>query len=447
MAKGKGTKPRRNLTKKQVSRRRREQRQLRWIWIAVGILAALVVVVVAMGVISHNTRTLAVVNGEPIKVADYEKRVRFYYYSLGPQIFEESQGEDTDQIYRDIVDLMIQETLIRQETAKRGISATREEVQIMIEERWFQHYRNPPTPTPTPTVDPEATATPVGTPPPPTATPDTQEVFEAQYNQFVDNVLKAARVRESDFYRLAEVSVLRDKLEEAIISEIPGEEEQVRFRYTVAADAEEARQKIDEYLAGVREEVNARHILVETKEEAEAVLGRLNAGEGFAALAAELSTDSSNKDNGGDLGWFGRGMMVPAFDQAVFEGEIGLYPEPVETEFGFHVIEVLAREPRPIDLEQELFEAGWYGKSQMARQYSPLFAEMVFNAEIGLYQEPVPTDFGVAIVEVLGHEVRPLDEAEKESRRQELFGEWLDQVREEGNIQDHWDPRMIPTRL
>jgi parvulin-like peptidyl-prolyl isomerase len=448
MAKGKKPRPTKSLTKKQVSRRRREQQQLRWIWIAVGIVAVIVVAVIAVGVISHNTRTLAVVNGEAIKVADYEKRVRFYYYSLGPQVFDDpAQGEDPNEVYRQVAELMIEETLIRQEAAKRGITATDEEIQIMVEERWFQHYRNPPPPTATPTVDPQATATPTTTLPSPTATPDTPEIFAAQYRQFVDNVLDPARVRESDFNRIAEVSVLRDKLAEAIIAEIPGEEEQVRFRYTVATDAEQAVAKIEQYLAGTRDEAHARHILVATKEEAEAVLQRLADGEDFAALAAEVSTDPSNKDQGGDLGWFGPGMMVPAFDQVVFESEIGLYPDPVETDFGFHVIEVLARENRPIDMEQELFEAGWYGKSQLASQYGTLFAEMVFGAEIGLFTEPVPTDFGAAIVEVLGHEVRELDEFEKESRREELFIEWLDAVKEEGDIQDRWDPSMIPSRL
>jgi parvulin-like peptidyl-prolyl isomerase len=272
-------------------------------------------------------------------------------------------------------------------------------------------------------------------------------VFEAQYKQFVDNVLQAARLSKSEFRGIAEVSVLREKLEEAIISEIPSEEEQVQFRYTVAMDADQALQKIDEYLAGVRDEVHARHILVETKEEAESVLQRLDDGEDFAALAAELSTDPSNKDLGGDLGWFERGRMVPEFDTVAFESGIGVHPDPVETEFGFHIIEVLERQPRPIDMDQELFDAGWYGKSQLASQFGMLFAEMIFEAESGLLTEPVPTDFGVAIVEVLRHEIRPLDEAEKQSRRQELFGVWLDQIQEEGDIQDQWEPNMIPTRM
>jgi parvulin-like peptidyl-prolyl isomerase len=444
MAKSRQRKPAPKVTKKQMSRRRREQQQTRWIWITVAAVAAIVVIVVGVGLIAQNARILALVNGESIKALEYEARVRFYYYSLGPQVFETSEGEDPNEIYRQIADLLIEEVLIRQEASKRGIAATEDEVQVRIEERWFQHYRDP---LPTPTIDPEATPTPIGTPPAPTATPDTPEIFAANYRLFVDNVLQAARLSEAKFRQIAEASVLRDKLEEAVIAELPSEEEQVLFRYTVASDPEQATQKIQEIRAGVREEVHARHILVETLEAAQTVLQRLRDGEDFAALAAELSIDTSNKDDGGDLGWFGRGAMVPEFEQAAFDGEIGIYPEPVQTQFGFHVIEKLGQEERPIDLDQELFEAGWFGKSRLAGQFGPVFAEMLFEAEIGLLPDAVPTDFGAAIVEVLDREVRPLEESEKLSRRQELFDQWLDEVQEESNIDDRWDPSLIPTRM
>lgn len=86
------------------------------------------------------------------------------------------------------------------------------------------------------------------------------------------------------------------------------------------------------------EEIKARHILVKTKEEAEAVIKELDGGKDFAELAKDKSTGPSGA-NGGDLGFFGRGQMVPAFEKAVFAMADGEYSkEPVQTDFGFHVI-------------------------------------------------------------------------------------------------------------
>ncbi|HEV8238414.1 MAG TPA: peptidyl-prolyl cis-trans isomerase [Thermoanaerobaculia bacterium] len=88
------------------------------------------------------------------------------------------------------------------------------------------------------------------------------------------------------------------------------------------------------------EQVRARHILVKTEEEAAAAKKRLDSGEDFAKVAAAVSTDSSNAKTGGDLGWFGHGRMVPAFDQAAFAAPIGKVVGPVKTEFGYHLIRV-----------------------------------------------------------------------------------------------------------
>lgn len=87
-------------------------------------------------------------------------------------------------------------------------------------------------------------------------------------------------------------------------------------------------------------EVAAKHILVETEEDAKSVLDRLNKGEEWDALAAEMSTDTSNKDKGGDLGFFGEGVMVEAFQTAAFAQEVGTISEPVQTDYGFHIINV-----------------------------------------------------------------------------------------------------------
>lgn len=88
----------------------------------------------------------------------------------------------------------------------------------------------------------------------------------------------------------------------------------------------------------VEKEISARHILVETEEAAKAVIVELEGGADFAELAKTKSTGPSGP-NGGDLGYFGKGRMVPEFEAAVFALETGAYTkEPVKSQFGWHVI-------------------------------------------------------------------------------------------------------------
>lgn len=93
------------------------------------------------------------------------------------------------------------------------------------------------------------------------------------------------------------------------------------------------------------DEYNASHILVETKDAAEALVERLSAGADFAELAKEASTGPSGP-NGGNLGWFGKGMMVPPFEAAVVSMKTGEVSGPVQTDFGWHVIKL--NETRPV---------------------------------------------------------------------------------------------------
>lgn len=89
-----------------------------------------------------------------------------------------------------------------------------------------------------------------------------------------------------------------------------------------------------------REQVKAAHILVEDEDSAKAIIAQLNDGADFAELAREKSTGPSGP-NGGDLGQFGRGQMVPAFEAAAFGlPEGGISAEPVQTQFGWHIIKV-----------------------------------------------------------------------------------------------------------
>lgn len=86
-------------------------------------------------------------------------------------------------------------------------------------------------------------------------------------------------------------------------------------------------------------QVRAFHILVKSEDEAQKIMKRLNDGEEFAKVARRFSSCPSGK-NGGDLGWFGKGQMVPEFEQAAFAADIGKVIGPIKTQFGYHVIKV-----------------------------------------------------------------------------------------------------------
>ncbi|MBZ9678363.1 peptidylprolyl isomerase [Mesorhizobium sp. ES1-1] len=105
----------------------------------------------------------------------------------------------------------------------------------------------------------------------------------------------------------------------------------------------EVRARYDQEIANTppTNEVHARHILVKTKEEAEAIIKQLDGGADFQKLANEHTSDPSGKTSGGDLGWFGPGQMVPEFDKAAFALDVGKYTEqPVQSQFGWHVIKL-----------------------------------------------------------------------------------------------------------
>ncbi len=86
----------------------------------------------------------------------------------------------------------------------------------------------------------------------------------------------------------------------------------------------------------------ARHILVDSKENCDALKTKIDGGADFAALAREHSRCPSGKE-GGDLGEFSPGQMVPEFDEVVFSAEIGKTHGPVKTDFGYHLIEITSR--------------------------------------------------------------------------------------------------------
>lgn len=87
-------------------------------------------------------------------------------------------------------------------------------------------------------------------------------------------------------------------------------------------------------------QVKASHIVVDTQEKATEIKKRLAGGEDFAALAKENSTDTATRDNGGELGFFGKGEMAKEFESTAFALKVGEISAPVKTEFGYHIIKV-----------------------------------------------------------------------------------------------------------
>lgn len=116
----------------------------------------------------------------------------------------------------------------------------------------------------------------------------------------------------------------------------------VEKEVAAAVTDEAVRARYDQEIADTppANEVHARHILVKTREEAEAIIAELDGGKDFSELAREKSTGPSGPA-GGDLGYFQAGQMVPEFETAAFALEVGAYSkEPVQTQFGWHVIKV-----------------------------------------------------------------------------------------------------------
>ncbi len=241
------------------------------------------------------------------------------------------------------------------------------------------------------------------------------ELFEVMYAQGGREMLDQLITREL-LFQLAEsegIEVGEEELEAEIKSIIDesfqGEQEQFEMvleQYGITLDAfkEDARlnllvrkiaiENIDtseetlrqffedrSHLFAQEEEVEARHILVESESEAEEILALIEEGEDFALLAAEHSIDPSNKDDGGYLGFFSRGMMVDAFEEEAFSLEIGEIGGPVETNFGFHIIEVLDK----IEAEEAVYEdiSEQVKEAMVEENVSPVINELVQS----LYEE------------------------------------------------------------
>ena len=390
------------LHKKHVARLQREQQQSRMILYAfVGILAAVVLLLV-YGYLDINyfqlQKPVAKVGDTEILASQFEPRVRmqrqqilaqYNQYAQYGQLFGmdvqtqltqlETQLNSTETIGQSVLDQMINEQLIRLEAAKRGITVSDAELNEAKQSSFAFFPNGSPTPTASPTevtlpevpaeaykivtktplptatleftltpevttgtVEATATAQPSATPTAtlepiptatqgptatasPTATPYTLEGFNTQFSDAQERMQKLG-LKEKDYLEFFDLQVLERKLLDDLTAELPRVEKQVW----------------------------ARHILVADEVTALTVIERLNNGEDFAVLAKELSTDTGSAQNGGDLGWFGSGAMVAEFETAAFALEKpGDYTTtPVASDFGFHIIQLIAKQDRPLTAEQ-----------------------------------------------------------------------------------------------
>ena len=183
----------------------------------------------------------------------------------------------------------------------------------------------------------------------PTATPYTLEGFEENFNNYITQI-SVYGLTEEVLMEQFKNQLIYEKVIEEVTADVPKEETQVW----------------------------ARHILVPEKTVAELLLSKLADGEDWGELAASYSEDESNKDRGGDLGWFGSGQMVPAFEEAAFALEIGEISEPVETDFGWHIVQLLGKEVRPLSAQnyqyqQNLAFSEWLTGIREAREDIEIF--------------------------------------------------------------------------
>lgn len=357
-------------TRKQATRRRRDEEANRKALIALLGLGALLVVLIGAGIIQEllvkPNQPVALVNGSRITQRDYQQAVKYAW-------FQQGEVTDPEGTSLEVLDQMIDVALLREQAQQRGISVSEDEITETIEEL-FGYQRVPPTPAPTPTPDPNATPDSEPTPTPaPTATPVSLESYQEAYKNYLSRIKQVAGMDEAAFRALIEEDLLRQKLYEAVTGDVSTTAEQVRARHILVAIRTPAPTPEPTATGGptpdplASPEPTATPTL-EPRDEAQAlariteVQQRLSAGEDFAELAKEYSDDPGSKDAGGELGWFARNQgLVPEFEEAAFKLQPGEVSPPVLTQFGYHLIEVEERDPAreldPYTIQQKQYEA------------------------------------------------------------------------------------------
>jgi peptidyl-prolyl cis-trans isomerase C len=172
-----------------------------------------------------------------------------------------------------------------------------------------------------------------------------EQVYPQLLENLVSNMLAAQAGRKQKLADDPEVKKRMQLMQDQIIEEV-----YLRRYITASITDDKVKARYDRFVKEQKpqDQVNAKHILVKTEDEAKAVIADLKGGGDFAAIAKEKSNDPGTKATGGDLGWFTKDEMVPEFADAAFKLQKGQYTEtPVKTQFGYHVILLVDRRTAP----------------------------------------------------------------------------------------------------
>jgi parvulin-like peptidyl-prolyl isomerase len=384
------------IHKKHVARQQREQQQTRLILYTFFGILAVVVALLIYGWLDINffqiNRPVAKVGETEITARNFEARVRlqrqnlltqyaqyqqyaqFFGMDFSSQLqqieFQLSAPETVGQI---VLDQMINEEIVRQEAEKRGITVSEEELDEAIRAGYDFYPNGSPTPTITPTQivfednSPEifelVTATPQFT-----ATPESSETESSSSTEEADEPTATATIAPSatptagpTATALPTSTPYTQEGYEQLLADTDENLEKFGFDqgyyrefYEYQLLLTKLKEEIAADVATTDTQVWARHILVEDEETAKGVIQSLQEGKDFAELARALSTDTGSGAQGGDLGWFGKGAMVAEFEAAAFalEKSGDITTEPVQSSFGYHIIQLIDKQERPLTAEQ-----------------------------------------------------------------------------------------------
>lgn len=383
---------------RRVSRREREESQRKLVIIGIGAAVILLVLILVVGATYQYfllpNQTLAQVGNVSISRGDYwkvrklELLNQFNQYSqiansgnqqqapqaqqLAQQAQQQYQTVESDAPNTTTLGRMVDNEVILQHMGDLGVSVSDKEIDDFITNTFAPSPLASPTPTlpidptaaawdaaahpspsPSPSTEPSPSASPASSgaaSPSPSASPspkpeDIRATATATFGQYKDNLLSRAGMSTDDFRRLVvKPEIALNKVQGVLRAKVPLRAEQI----------------------------HAAHILVATEDAAKAIVDQTLKTKDFAQVAKDQSSDSSTAVNGGDLGWFPRGVMVKPFDDAAFALQPGQVSQPVHTQFGWHVIKVMERDPdRPItsDMLQVLRAkavSNWLGQQKSA---------------------------------------------------------------------------------